>query len=151
MAISSHLRCSSKVVRNLLLIPHSQEMLLVVFHPLVPALLLPCSLAHLPLYTCSLCSVSLDHTRPHIDHTGSFLAVCPSLCVTGLPWCYLVGSLPLPDADVSTPLAVRSGGEKRGGEMGWAGLQSVERRGRGGLSPPHTSCANSILCVAVRD
>ena len=35
--------------------------------------------------------------------------------------------------------------------MGWAGLQSVERRGRGGLSPPHTSCANSILCVAVRD
>ena len=95
--------------------------------------------------------MSLDHTRPHIDHTGSFLAVCPSLCVTGLPWCYLVGSLPLPDADVSTPLAVRSGGEKRGGEMGWAGLQSVERRGRGGLSPPHTSCANSILCVAVRD
>ena len=58
----------------------------------------------------------------------------------------MVGSLPLPDADVSTPLALGSGGEKRGGEMGRAGLQFVEGRENGGLLPsPHVLCQlNSV-------
>ena len=94
------------------------------------------------------CYMSLDHTRQ--SHRPLWIFSRSELralhCVS---LDYLVGSLPLPIADVSTPLVEKW--RLRRGEGKWvgAGLQFVEGRGKGegctalarpGLPSPHVLC-----------